>query len=295
MRLVDFCCPVCTSEEFEILYPNTIGDRLPRFDYNFSYEHTLTYRIVRCKKCRHAYSSPRPENLYLYYRDVVDLEYLKNQVQRIKNFEIIVEKLTNFITSGRLLDVGCSTGDFLSVAQNHFAAEGLELSSWASKHAANRGFTIHTCTLEDLKANQPYNLVTLWGVIEHFEYPRNEVRHINRILEMGGFVSLWTGDIDSILSFLLRRKWWYIQGQHIQFFSLSSLDRLFQNSGFERIFLEDYPYIMTASSIAMSLRRYPWLGKIPGKILNIPWLADKTFTIKLPGELFAIYKKTKEL
>ena len=294
-KLIDYYCPICSSDNHCVLYPDTIGDKIPPFNYDFNPTHNLTYRVVKCKECGHAYSSPRPENLYLYYQDVVDTEYLKNQEQRIKTAKKVIARIRNFAKSGRLLDVGCATGDFISVAQKYYEVEGLELSKWAVEIARKKGFNIHQCRLNEICQNFPFDIITLWGVIEHFEFPNKEVLNISNILNPGGLVSLWTGDLESITANLLGRKWWYFQGQHIQMFSQRSLDRLFADCGFKKIFLEKYPYVMTMCSIAKSLCRYPVIGKLASNILTTSWIAHKTITIKLPGEIFAIYKKTKDI
>jgi len=138
----------------------------------------------------------------------------------------------------------------------------------------------------------PYDVVTMWGVIEHFEFPRQELDAIRKLLTPHGLVCLWTGDIDSLPSRLLGSKWWYVQGQHIQFFSLRSLDGMFASAGFVRVHLERYPYVMSLRSIAKSLRRYRVLGAIANWLFGGLRFERIRLTFRLPGELFAIYQKT---
>ena len=190
-----------------------------------------------------------------------------------------------------MLDIGCATGDFLSIAQENYTVEGLELSQWSAEIAKKRGFKIHTCTIKELPSDAKFDIVSLWGVIEHFESPKTEVEKIYSILNPGGYVCIWTGDIDSWLARLLGKNWWYIQGQHIQFFSKKSLNRLFSDIGFKTIAIEKYPFTTNLNSLSKSFYRYQRLKSISRIILENRLIRDKTITLKIPGEMFAIYRK----
>jgi len=264
---------------------------MPRFDYNFSPDHNLTYRIVKCLECGHGYSSPRPEKLWINYKEVIDEVYLRNDVQRIETAKKVILHLRKFLSSGRLLDVGCATGDFLSVAKGYFDVEGLELSQWSAEIARSRGFIVHESELGELQGGELYDIITLWGVIEHFENPVKEVINIGKLLKRGGIVSLWTGDFDAILSKILGRRWWWVQGQHINLFSRRSLSTLFENNGFKVLDISVYPYVMTMRSISESLGRYPLITKLTKGVFNAGVFADRKINIKLPGEMFATFIK----
>jgi SAM-dependent methyltransferase len=288
---LDIPCPVCFSARFKVKYPDTLGAETPCFDYDFRPAHTRTYRIVKCLDCGHGYSSPRPARLSENYQTTEDGVYLRDQRQRLATARKVVPHLLRFLPQGRLLDVGCATGDFLSVAREYFKVEGLEISEWSADIARSKGFVIHNGELGSIKANETYDVITLWGVIEHFEEPVREVKNIARLLRKGGIVGVWTGDFESSLSWLLGRKWWWVQGQHINLFSKRSLHKLFDDQGFEVVEIRMYPHVVTMESISRSLGRYPFMTKITKFLLTVQLLADKKITLKLPGEIFAIFRK----
>ena len=190
---------------------------------------------------------------------------------------------------GNLLDIGCSTGDFLQTAQDFFNVEGLELSSWAVNIAERRGFKIHDCSLGELPICRKYDVVTIWGVIEHFEFPASEIKSVYRILNRGGIICLWTGNVESPVAKLLGKKWWYYQGQHIQMFTKKSIRRLFCSSGFRELYLGIYPYVLTKKSFLNSIKRYPLLLRMIGPFVNKRERIE--ITIKVPGEMFCIFEK----
>jgi SAM-dependent methyltransferase len=203
----------------------------------------------------------------------------------------VIQRLLRFLSQGRLLDVGCATGDFLAVAQKHYSVEGVELSKWSADIARSRGFVIHNCELGNLRTRKPYDIVTLWGVIEHFEDPAVEVENIAQLLRRDGIVCLWTGDFESSLSRILGRRWWWVQGQHINLFSKRSLCRLFENNNFDTIEIGLYPHVMTMQSMSRSLGRYRRMSRMTKPILNRKLLSPMEITLRLPGEMFAIFRK----
>jgi len=284
-------CPVCGSMDQKLLYNDTLGDALPAFDYAFSPEHNRTYRIMRCQSCTHAFSIVPHKNLWENYQSVIDDEYLKRQDERLMTSLNVVNILRKNKSSGTLLDIGCATGDFLSIARNFYDVEGLELSDWSARIAQDSGFTIHTCTLSEMQGSGLYDIITLWGVIEHFESPRNEAGHISRLLRPGGVVCLWTGDINSWIAHILGRKWWYIQGQHIQYFSRKSLCRLFEDNDFELVSMEKYPFATNFRSLSKSLRRYSVVNNVFGHLFEQRFFADRKINLSLPGEMYAIFRK----
>jgi len=237
------------------------------------------------------YCSPLPKQLFEQYVDVEDIEYLRNEAQRLATAAKVIDTLQKYRKTGRLLDVGCSTGDFLRVASRHYDVEGIELSKWAAGIARERGLEIHECCLSDLRSTQPYDVVTLWGVIEHLENPKNEINHIFRLMNHDGILCIWTGNVDSLTARLLGKKWWYFMGQHIQYFSETTLHRLLEQCGFRRVIIQNYPYVLNMASVANSIGRYPLLSKVLSGVLRSRALSSAEITFALPGEMFAIYSR----
>ena len=289
---VTWPCPLCGGVEQRELYPDTLEGDLPSFGYDFTPDHMRTYRVVFCPLCQHGFCSPRPRQLWQQYEEIQDPTYLHWQKDRIASARQVLRRMLRYRSSGRLLDIGCATGDFLSMASAHYSAEGLELSGWAAEIARSRGLKIHSCTLADFHPDQPYDLLTLWGVIEHFEDPLAEIHRMQHLLRPGGMVCLWIGDIASWLARFFGKDWWYIQGQHLQIFSRKSLRESFRRGGFQEVWIGRYSYVTTLQSIARSLGRYPVLGLAAKRLVSPRGIGQWTVTLKLPGEMFAIFKKT---
>jgi predicted TPR repeat methyltransferase len=287
-------CVVCGSTDLVERRPAEI-DRLEQvsFSYTFSPEHNRTFRVVRCRRCTHLFCAPLPDSVTEQYHEVVDEEYLKHAESRLLSARAVVARIRKRGGRGRLLDVGCATGDFLEAARAAgFEAEGLELSAWSCDVARRRGFTVHQKTLAQFARESParFDVVSLIGVIEHLPQPRAEIDHLATLVKPGGMIAVWTGDADAWLPRLLGRRWWYWQGQHIQYFTHASLTRLARASGFEPIATERYPFAATHATLSNSLRRYPLHRLITAALVPVFWIKPVVY-LRLSGEMLFMARR----
>jgi 2-polyprenyl-3-methyl-5-hydroxy-6-metoxy-1,4-benzoquinol methylase len=287
-------CPICNSKNTFELYPENIDLKKLSFTYFKTPDSNKTFRVMRCKKCTHVFCNPLPKNIYKNYEDVVDKEYLKYHNSLEISSNLVLPIIRKYVRSGKMLDIGCATGVFLNVARDFgYSVEGLELSRWSSEIARKKGITVYRQRIKSLANKFParYDVITLWGVIEHFEDPIDEMNGIRKLLRPSGVLVVWTGDVDSISSRLLSRLWWYWQGQHIQYFTKKSLNYLANTSGFKHIITKTYPFVATYELMNNYLGRYyfrPWIMKIIKPLFKI----KPIWAIRLPGEMFWIARKS---
>lgn len=137
-------------------------------------------------------------------------------------------------TSPRLLDLGCGTGVFLEEAQRlGWRGAGQEVSPYASSVAQGRGLNV-TCGPVDGAAlpQGPFDVVTLWDVIEHLRDPRATLQAAAAVLSVGGVLALSTGDIESWAAKLTRSRWHLFNlPEHLYFFSKAALRRMLDDCG----------------------------------------------------------------
>jgi hypothetical protein len=101
---------------------------------------------------------------------------------------------------------------------------------------------------------------------------------------------VWTGDADAWLPRLLGRRWWYWQGQHIQYFTHRSLSTLARAAGFDHVTTERYPFAATHGTIANSLRRYP-LHRLMSAALAPIFRLKPVIYLRLPGEMLFLARR----
>jgi len=285
-------CNLCGSKQFSVLFPDELGDNAPPVNYDFSPETRKTFQIVKCNCCNLVYTNPMP-CLGVAYTESCDEVYLASESQRVFTAQKLIAKILQFEKTGALLDVGCATGIFLDVASKHFAVEGLELSKWAGQRAS-RNHKVHRVPLSELKASGKFDVVTLLGVIEHFEDPIAEMARVNGLLKPDGLVVVYTGDLSAWLPRLLGKKWWWFQGMYLYYFSRHTLSRLLEQCGFTVVGTGTHTVYFQLFSLLTSLRRYRF-ASVVAPILEAGPIRDLMIPLRISGEMLMFARKAKQL
>ena len=164
---------------------------------------------------------------------------------------------------GRLLDIGCNEGRGLAFYRaNGFQAEGLELNSVAAASARAKGFTVYEEPLERFQPAQPYDVVVMSNVLEHFLDIRQALGDVGRVLAASGEVWISLPNSHSWLRRRFGHAWinWHVPF-HIVHFSPKTLTRALQESGFEiRRLKHVTPALWVAQTIIARLTARP--GKV---------------------------------
>jgi SAM-dependent methyltransferase len=200
----DATCLICGSARTVLRY------RITRFD------------VMKCSDCTQIFLHPLPspdeirtlfESLYTtgdgsvpelkdYYGFCFDDEPGNPLVQQ---YELWLDKIERIRPPGRVLDVGCGTGLFLSVARRRgWQPFGVDESLEATNHARNHfGLDPWVGEFASFADNgERFDLVTGWDVIEHSRDPVDLVRSVRRCLAPDGLLSLSTPNQRSILDLI---------------------------------------------------------------------------------------------
>jgi 2-polyprenyl-3-methyl-5-hydroxy-6-metoxy-1,4-benzoquinol methylase len=139
--------------------------------------------------------------------------------------------------TGTLLDVGCATGNFLSlVKQRGWEIWGVEFNPHAAATAARRlNAEVLPGDLVDLHLPREYfDVVTLFHVIEHALDPRRTVRKIREVLKRKARLVLETPDFGSKSERKMGAKWPHVKPrEHLYYFNEQSLRKLLREEGFQ--------------------------------------------------------------
>jgi 2-polyprenyl-3-methyl-5-hydroxy-6-metoxy-1,4-benzoquinol methylase len=148
-----------------------------------------------------------------------------------------LERLRPLASSGRWLDVGCSTGAFVAAATAAgVAAEGLEVSATAVDAARARGLAVHHGTVDEFVPAARFAVVTAFDVIEHLPDPLAFVRRVRAWLEPHGLLALTLPNMASIAARAMGRRWFYYAApDHVHYFTPSTIRRLLEAAGFASI------------------------------------------------------------
>jgi 2-polyprenyl-3-methyl-5-hydroxy-6-metoxy-1,4-benzoquinol methylase len=140
---------------------------------------------------------------------------------------------------GKILDVGCGTGDFLNRIRGlGWSVEGTELDGEAVINTRKKyGLNVHQGDLDDIiLPENHYNAVTLSHVIEHVYDPIETIKKCRRILKPGGVLVLVTPNIDSFGHKLYKSNWLLLDPpRHLHMFSSITLNDIALKAGFNNI------------------------------------------------------------
>lgn len=174
----------------------------------------------------------------------------------------------------RVLDIGCSRGQFVAAAiAAGYCAEGVEPAPRIAEAARAAGVPVHTGLLEEQQfPDAAFDALTLFEVIEHLREPMPLLAECHRVLKPGGILLVSTANAESWTASAMGARWDYLDmardGGHISFYNPRSIAKLARRAGFE------VARIDTARVKFHDKENTPrWqymLGKLTAEILNLP-------------------------
>lgn len=243
-------CPVCHgNERFRIAQGRDYEYETCANDWSF----------WKCNDCEHAWLDPRPserelgviypKNYYSYqYEDRISPVALKGKAWLDKRkFRRLAGSVGRPVAS--YLDVGCSTGRFLRLA-NDLGADpdqiaGIELDSSLVERLRNEGLAVECSRVEDsaLVRERSFDLVTMFHVIEHVADPELVIKRLGDSLTPGGVLAMETPNLDSLDARLFRDRYWggYHIPRHWHIFTPASMERALTEAGLELVEIRYQP------------------------------------------------------
>jgi 2-polyprenyl-3-methyl-5-hydroxy-6-metoxy-1,4-benzoquinol methylase len=210
----------------------------------------VTARLVRCRRCGLVYQNPRPtlEEIgqhypqeYEPYTDYASQRQINPLLRRAYSYGI--NKRCRFVTkhikNGKLLDIGCAAGTFLLGMrdQGGWEVEGVEPSAGTAELARRHNLKVFTGTLEEARyADDSFDAVTMWDVLEHVHDPAGTIREIHRVLKPGGILLVRVPNLASWDARLFGDAWAGLDSpRHLFVFTPQTLRRTLQNQGMQVI------------------------------------------------------------
>ncbi len=256
------------------------------------------YQLVRCSDCELAFIANPPDQeavrlLYTgeghgaYHQDIrrPDSPAARRMVRTAHRH---LQFVTHVVRQGRLLDVGCSTGDFLSLAvAAGFEAQGVELSEASVRIAVERhGLSVQHGTVDDLDPQAEMDVITAFDVLEHIPDPMRELRAYVARLKPGGWLVMSTPNIDGLFPRLSYRVAKFLgywphpePPHHLYQFGEATLRRILADQG-----LVPGPTRHCRIDLSYSFGAWQSLIKMPKRLLYAlvfgpvsiagPWLAQ---------------------
>jgi SAM-dependent methyltransferase len=233
------------------------------------------FTVLACPQCGLAFTHPRlrPEDFVVYYPESYSA-YEPNvgerrpslgerlgslQRQAIVRFGPYREVWQR--PPGRLLDVGCGTGDLAAIfARRGWSAAGIEPSAVAAEHARAIGVEAVTGTLADAPWDDgEFDAILFNHSLEHIDEPAQALTETARLLRPGGLLAIAVPNFGSWHRRLFGSAWFQLDlPRHLQHFDRNSLSALVEAAGLR-------PVDITAASMRPSPLgsiQYATLGRL---------------------------------
>jgi 2-polyprenyl-3-methyl-5-hydroxy-6-metoxy-1,4-benzoquinol methylase len=153
----------------------------------------------------------------------------------IGSYNILLDEFENYRRTGRLLDVGCGRGWFLTEAKKRgWEVYGTEYSETAVKICEASGIAMRAGKLDPAAfAGITFDVITSFEVIEHINNPNEELQNIHTLLRTGGLFYCTTPNFNSLLRYYLRAGYNVIEyPEHLSYYTKKTLNYVAKKNGF---------------------------------------------------------------
>ncbi len=209
------------------------------------------WKIVECVKCGLVYINPRLnlEGLKIAYGSEYFQMHTENNAQekRIRMYDIEVKGIENFRKGGKMLDVGCGGGYFMSRFGNSWEKYATEFNPVAAENARKEfSLDVRVGALPELGYQKDYfDVISMRGVIEHFQDPYSYLTESYKILKKGGMIAINTPNIGSYCAKIYKENFCLVAPlYHIYYFSTQTMTEMLKKAGF-KILAVRYYYLGT--------------------------------------------------
>jgi len=257
-------CLLCGGDEFRTLLTG-LSDQV--------WYRPGTFQIQRCGACGLIMTRPRPtaEGLNFYYDNAYSggdqaigiREFYESPVGRLlNNYRLVtIAKVRPLSADDRVLDVGCSYGNFLAQAREKTgcAAHGIDLDAGSIAEAANREEIDYTVGFLRTAGFDPrqFTVITFYQCLEHEAQPVETLRAAWEALEPGGLVVVEVPNYRSFWRPIFRRSWLPLFiPQHLVHFEPETLKATLGAAGFAVVHHQSMLYpVEAAGSLAIIFNR----------------------------------------
>jgi 2-polyprenyl-3-methyl-5-hydroxy-6-metoxy-1,4-benzoquinol methylase len=198
-------------------------------------------RVVRCRSCALVYVNPR------LTMQALDRMYNAQTISRMQyyvqtasddapSFRRRLEWLEARRAPGRLLDVGCGPGTFLTVARERgWSGRGVDINAASVAHCPELGLDAVTGPFPHPELGPgPYDAIVFNDVIEHLPEPRVAIAEARRLLAPGGAVLISTPDVGALMARISGRRWLHLKPiEHLTSFDRRTIARLLGEAGLQ--------------------------------------------------------------
>ena len=185
-------CPSCKGGEHRTLFT--------RRDYTHGIS-DYEFPVVKCTACGFVFVSPRPDmkDIHRFYPpDFYTVDLSPEQVLRDRKASLDARvAMLSHLPSGKILDIGCSRGEFLHrMRECGWDPYGIDFSDTPPNMFNVPVFNgrVHDAPYEP----GSFDVVTLWAVLEHVHDPLDMLQQVRRYLKTTGRAFILVPNFNSL-------------------------------------------------------------------------------------------------
>ena len=202
--------------------------------------------LRRCATCTAVYSQryADPDAVYVdgYYSGEsgfgIDIRHPRFQAFLADVNRARAEMLEHYVPAGRLLDVGCGAGDFMSAARERgWDVVGVDPIAESGEIARARGLDVRTTMLEESGLpERSFDVVSVFHVLEHVPDCRAFLRTIARWAKPGGHVLAESPNWESHVRKATGDRYVHLRPlEHLTHFAPRTLAAAFGGAGLQTV------------------------------------------------------------
>ncbi|MEO6788020.1 MAG: glycosyltransferase [Chthoniobacteraceae bacterium] len=246
-------CPICGSNQLF---------------YSFSHQ---SHRVMRCADCAVMFLNPQPSDADLakIYTECYFLGHESEEGRR-NTSEMKCATARQYLAelaryagtpSGRLIEVGCGEGDFLSEAETAgYDVTGVEYAAAACATAGRRlqrGRVLQGELADAKLPDSHFDVCVLNDVIEHVRDPLAFLREIRRVLRPGGALFIATPDLRSWSARVMKERWMEWKPEHLTYFNRDNIQTALLKAGFGEVLLRPGWKILSFDYVLAHFEKFP--------------------------------------
>lgn len=230
-------CPLCNGVALQPLWQ--CQDRLTRHG---------AFTVCVCGTCGFRFTNPYPaqEDIHIFYesddyvpvsnttRGLINKGYHLARRVMLRAKRRMVGRLTGR-SAGRLLDIGCGTGEFAGIMKEAgWQVQGVEPFAAARESAATRfGVPVVDVPQQAGLPDHAFDVITLWHVLEHAHNLNRSLRELDRLLAPDGTLLIGVPNYTCYDAGFYLDQWAaYDVPRHLYHFAPETMRRLAARYGF---------------------------------------------------------------
>lgn len=225
-------CPICNSSQTKLF--------LTCKDNTVSRE---TFKIVECVECGFKYTNPRPEEdkLGAYYQSEDYVSHsntnkglINSAYQMVRKYTLLkkLQLVSKFYKTGKILDIGCGTGEFLKTFKDaKWETMGVEPSADVRKMAVEKhGLDVREESELKKIPEAGFDVITMWHVLEHVPHLNDRIEDLKRLIKPNGLIVIAVPNCTSLDAKIYKESWAaYDVPRHLYHFSPKDIETVFKN------------------------------------------------------------------